>query len=175
MDPTQGVKAQNRAQNALAVAKLEAEFANQAKSEFLSSMSHELRTPMNAFLRYAQLLLQNKKATLNDLQQKHVGQLLKSGHYLLKLINGILDLSNVESGQFSIMLEDVEIPQAVGESLELISSQATRANISLINRVEYLDLPTVKADLTRLKQAIANLLSNAIKYNKPGGTIIVDC
>jgi len=172
---TQDITAQNRVQSALEAAKLEAEFANRAKSEFLSSMSHELRTPMNAVLGYAQLLLQNKKEALSELQQKHVGQVLKSGQHLLQLINDILDLSKVESGQFSIALEDVEIAPIVAECVELVASQAARTNILITDQTAGDTTSTVKADHTRLKQAILNLLSNAIKYNTPGGTVTVSC
>ncbi len=172
---TQDVTEQHMVQEALELAKRDAEFANRAKSEFLSSMSHELRTPLNAVLGYAQLLLQNRKEQLSERQQRQVGQILNSGRHLLQLINDILDLSRVESGQFSVSPEDVDPKETIQESIALIAAQAERNKVTIINDTEPRNLPRIHADRMRLKQALLNFLSNAIKYNVRGGRVIVSC
>jgi len=172
---TQDVTEQHLAQEALELAKRDAEFANRAKSEFLSSMIHELRTPLNAVLGYAQLLLQNRKEQLSERQQRQVGQILNSGRHLLQLINDILDLSRVESGQFSVSPEDVDPKETIQESIALIATQAERNKVTIINDTEQRDLPKIRADRMRLKQALLNFLSNSVKYNVRGGRVIVSC
>jgi len=172
---SQDITERKRVEEALEVARHEAEFANKAKSDFLSSMSHELRTPMNAILGYAQLLLQNKKEPLQGRQTKQVSQILKSGQHLLKLINDILDLAKIESGRVALDFMKVETSEVIEECIGVISSLAERHNIE-IKSSEYAgsDL-VVFADQTRINQALLNLLSNAIKYNIPGGSIKVTC
>ena len=170
---SQDITERKRVEEALEEAHREAEFANKAKSDFLSSMSHELRTPMNAILGYAQLLLQNKKELLQDRQPKQVGQILKSGQHLLKLINDILDLAKIESGRVAMEFMKVETSEVIEECIGVISSLAERHNIEIkLSDFAAPDL-VVTADRTRLNQAMLNLLSNAIKYNKPGGSIKV--
>ena len=164
-----------RAQEALEVAKRDAEFANRAKSEFLSSMSHELRTPMNAILGYAQLLLQNRKDAMSDAQATQVGHILKSGHHLLDLINGILDLARIESGKVDLEIDEFQLRDILDESLDLVRSLAERQAIQLVDKTAGRQLPIIVADPIRCKQALLNLLSNAIKYNKQMGSVTVDC
>lgn len=171
----QDITAQKRNHDALEDAKRLAEYANRAKSEFLSSMSHELRTPMNAILGYAQLLLQNKKELLSERQTKQVNQVLKSGHHLLKLINDILDLSRIESGNIALEYDEIAPETIIEESVSLIQSFADRYEIEIKIDTGNTVLPKIQSDSTRLKQALLNLLSNAIKYNNPGGDITVSC
>jgi PAS domain S-box-containing protein len=154
-------------------AKFEAEKANLAKSEFLSSMSHELRTPLGAILGFAQLI-ESSAPPPTPTQKKSVEQILKAGWYLLDLINEILDLSVIESGKLSLSMESVSLAKVLHECRDMIEPQAnnrgvsvTFANIDIANWVD--------ADHTRLKQIVINLLSNAIKYNKVSGTVDVDC
>lgn len=171
----QDVTELRRAQEALEVAKRDAEFANRAKSEFLSSMSHELRTPMNAILGYAQLLLQNRKDAMSEAQTKQVGQILKSGHHLLDLINGILDLAKIEAGKVEMEIDEILLREILDECLDLVRSLADRQGIGLVDLTAGRDLPNIVADPVRCKQALLNLLSNAIKYNKQNGNVTVDC
>jgi len=150
-------------------AKDEAESANNAKSEFLSNMSHELRTPMNAILGFGQLL--EIEAGLNEDQADYVDEILKAGHHLLELINEVLDLARIESGNINLSLEPLSCAELIGECLTLIKPIAQVRGIT-INDAAIGDY-VIRADRTRLKQVLINLLSNAIKYNRPQGDVLV--
>ena len=170
---SQDVTAARRVRDTLEATKREAENANSAKSEFLSSMSHELRTPMNAILGYAQLLLQNKKEPVSDTQQRQISQILKSGQHLLMLINDILDLSRIETGQVAFEVTAMDAASAVDECVGLIAALAEKSDLKIINHLKSNPPPPILADGIRLKQALLNLLSNAIKFNAPGGRVDV--
>jgi len=150
----------------------EAERANKAKSEFLSNMSHELRTPLNAILGFGQLL-KLQVDTLSDEQQDSVSEIIQAGNHLLYLINEVLDLAKIESGQLKISIEDVDVDDILQQCLSLIENHADERNISLVNSHSYKGY-SVQADSTRLKQILLNLLSNAVKYNSESGCIIID-
>jgi PAS domain S-box-containing protein len=149
-----------------------AEESNRAKSAFLSRMSHELRTPLNAINGFSQLLLRrNKKHTLDERQTNQVLQINTAGQHLLELINEILDLSRVESGQLAVSLEPIVAADAVMDCMTLLSTLAEKSGISLQLSDSIKHLPLIQTDRTRFKQVILNLLSNAIKYNRPQGTV----
>ncbi len=156
----------------LARAKVAAETANLAKSEFLSSMSHELRSPLNAILGFAQLIDSGSPAPTPD-QKESVDQILQAGWYLLALINEILDLSLIESGNVSMSMEAVCVAEVLADCRAMVEPQARSAGIAL-HFAAGSSLHHVKADATRLKQIFVNLLSNAIKYNGVGGSVKVD-
>jgi signal transduction histidine kinase/ActR/RegA family two-component response regulator len=157
----------------LEAARLVAEKANLAKSDFLSSMSHELRTPLSAVLGFAQLIESGSPAP-TPAQKRSVDQILKAGWYLLELINEILDLALIESGKLSLSLEPISLSELVRECEAMIEPQARTRGIS----IAYPDFTApsyVQADRTRLKQILINLLSNSIKYNRAAGRVVVDC
>ena len=154
-------------------AKVVAEKANLAKSDFLSSMSHELRTPLNAILGFAQLLEAGSPPP-TDAQNAKLNQIIKAGWYLLELINQILDLSVIESGKLSLSREPVSLIEVMHECQAVIESQAQKHGIH-INFIPFDNTWFVNSDSTRLKQVLINLLSNAIKYNREHGTVVVKC
>ena len=154
-------------------AKVIAERANQAKSEFLSSMSHELRSPLNAILGFAQLI-DSGAPPPTPAQKDSVDQILHAGWYLLELINEILDLSLIESGKLSMSPEPMALADVLADCQAMIDPQAREGGI----QVEFLSPASplfVQADRTRVKQLFVNLLSNAIKYNRVGGRVEVRC
>jgi len=154
-------------------AKAIAEAANLAKSEFLSSMSHELRTPLNAILGFAQLMASDVPAPSSN-QKASIDQVLQAGWYLLELINEVLDLSLIESGKLTLSPEPVSISEILSDCHAMMAPLAQKRGIAL--EFPTFDRPSfVMADRTRLQQVFVNLLSNAIKYNRPNGSIVVEC
>jgi PAS domain S-box-containing protein len=150
-----------------------AEKANLAKSEFLSSMSHELRSPLNAILGFAQLMESDAPPPTPG-QKESIAQILQAGWHLLKLIDEILDLAKVESRQMPLSKEPVSLAEIMVECQGMTETQAQQRGITL--RFPRFATPRfVLADRTRVKQVLINLLSNAIKYNRPKGTVEVDC
>ncbi|CAM3091820.1 MULTISPECIES: hybrid sensor histidine kinase/response regulator [Janthinobacterium] len=154
-------------------ARLVAEKANRAKSEFLSSMSHELRTPLNAVLGFAQLMASDVPPP-SPPQQRSIEQILKGGWYLLRLINEILDLAMIESGKVTLSQEAMSLLDVLQDCQAMIAPQAEKRGIRMhfprCGQAFY-----VHADRTRVKQVMINLLSNAIKYNQGGGAVTVEC
>jgi PAS domain S-box-containing protein len=158
------------AEAVLKVAKEAAERANAAKSEFMSRMSHELRTPLNSVLGFAQILEMELKSP-DALEM--VSYIHNSGKYLLELINEVLDISRIESGHISVMIEPIVLKDLEHECIELVTPQANDLGITITSRACH-DFH-VLGDQQRLKQVLLNLLSNAIKYNRPNGTVTISC
>lgn len=156
---------------ALAQAKQNADNANKAKSEFLARMSHEIRTPMNAILGYAEVLRENLEED-PETRQKHLGTIHNSGEHLLALINDILDLSKIESGQMELERAPVSIFSLIQEVVSVLKIKAEEKGIYL--RCEYGSaMPaSITADSVRLRQSIINLVGNAIKFTDKGGVTI---
>ena len=152
----------------LTVAKDMAESANKAKSEFLSFMSHELRTPLNAILGLSELLALDPD--INQKNKENINRVHGAGEHLLNLINELLDLAKIESGNTDVILETVSLHSLFEECCVLISTIARQANTRL--ECDLSSCPeTATADYKRLTQVLLNLLSNAVKYNSEGGVV----
>jgi signal transduction histidine kinase/ActR/RegA family two-component response regulator len=157
----------------LKLATATAEKANRAKSEFLSSMSHELRTPLNAIIGFGQLLGTSIVDAKPERRQEFVDHIVGAGKHLLTLINEILNLARIESGHVELSVEPVPLDDVLNECRKMIEPMAGQRGIvtQFIGGSGCVAL----ADRMRLKQVLLNLVSNAIKYNRPGGSVRVDC
>jgi PAS domain S-box-containing protein len=154
-------------------ARAAAEKANLAKSDFLSSMSHELRSPLNAILGFAQLINSDIPPP-TPTQRASIDQILQAGWYLLKLINEILDLAQIESGMLALSREPTSLSEVIQECQAMIEAQGQKRGIKMTFPADGIPY-FVNADRTRLKQVVINLLSNAIKYNEANGSVVVEC
>lgn len=158
-----------RFEHEIIAARKEAENANKAKSEFLATMSHEIRTPMNAILGFSEIL----HNSINDPKNKqYISAILGSGRTLLALINDILDLSKIESGQMSIMEEAVDVQSLVQEIAHLFQPKTTEKGIYL-HYEKYGPIPSALiTDEVRLRQILFNIVGNAVKFTDEGGVLI---
>ncbi|MGB1584225.1 MAG: ATP-binding protein, partial [Solirubrobacterales bacterium] len=141
----------------------------EAKNEFLSHMSHELRTPLTAISGFAELL------TVSGLDRERTewaSTIVKASRHLAKLVNEILDISRIESGELSLSIEPVPVTSMIDDAIELMRPTAARLDVDLAVSGQ-IDGVSVLADNQRLKQVLINLLSNAIKYNRVGGSVTV--
>ncbi len=150
-------------------ARAAAEQANLAKSEFLSRISHELRTPLNAILGFGQLL---ELSDLSAGDRTSVGHLLKGGRHLLSLIDEVLDLARVESGNLNLVYSRVDLPSLTRECVQLVTRLAQPRRITCQVQMAG-DLTVIWSNEQRLRQILINLLSNAIKYNREGGEVVL--
>jgi signal transduction histidine kinase/CheY-like chemotaxis protein len=141
---------------------------SQAKSRFLARMSHELRTPLNAVIGFTQMLIEEGDATPALKRQRRLANILSAGQHLLSLINDVLDLSSVESGDVQFSLQPVRVDQAVQQAWALVQDQAAQRGLQWRAAV---GADWVLADPVRLRQVLLNLLSNAVKYNRAGGEV----
>jgi len=149
-------------------ARIEADKANKAKSDFISKMSHELRTPLNSILGFAQLF---SMGDLTPSQSKGVNHILNSGKHLLKLINEILDISKIEAGRYNIQTDNYILGEIINDACDLIIPLASTVNIKIEYQKSKYDLLHVRVDKQALIQIMINLLNNAVKYNKVNGSV----
>lgn len=146
--------------------------ANTATSDFLSRMSHELRTPLNAILGFAQLL---ERDDLDAGQRESVHQILRGGRHLLDLINEVLDISRVESGNLALSPEPVAVAEVLADTRSFVAALAAERNIEIRSPDAEACDHYVRADRQRLRQILLNLAANAVKYNREGGTLRLTC
>ncbi len=149
-----------------------AEMANVAKSCFLANMSHELRTPLNSIIGFSSVLCENQNGDLNEKELRYANNILNSGTHLLNLINDILDLSKVESGEDSVHKESIVLSELFADIHALLEQMAAEKSISL-DFTLYPDNLKVHADRKKLKQILYNLIGNALKFTKKDGSVKV--
>ena len=160
-------------EGALEIARAESERANAAKTRFLATMSHELRTPLNAIIGFSEMLTNEVAMRLDAERRRDYAQLINdSGHHLLAVVNGILDMSKMETGDFEITPEPFAPAAVIKNCCELLALRARDAGLTLAVSVPD-DLPDVLADKRAVKQVLLNLLSNAIKFTDSGGQVSV--
>ena len=152
--------------------KTRAEEANQTKSKFLANMSHELRTPLNAIIGFSEIMESGMFGSLgSEKYREYCHDILTSGHYLLEVINDILDMSKIEAGRMKLDMEELDLSKTLAESLRVVSGRADDKNLDLDSEI---DGPiSIVADRRATKQIIVNLLSNAVKFTPDGGKVTV--
>ena len=152
--------------------KTRAEEANQTKSKFLANMSHELRTPLNAIIGFSEIMESGMFGTLgSEKYQEYCHDILTSGHYLLEVINDILDMSKIEAGRMKLDMEQLDLSKTLAESLRVVSGRADDKNLELNADID--STISMVADRRAVKQIIVNLLSNAVKFTPDGGKVVV--
>ena len=153
--------------------KRQLDLADQTKSRFLATMSHELRTPLNAIIGFSEVMQRQDFGPLGDGKYlEYSAHIWESGRHLLSLINDILDISKIESGEFQLEIEKVDPVQIVEQTLSLLRNQAHEAGVA-VRAVVADALPGLWADERRLKQILLNILSNAVKFTPAGGSVMV--
>jgi signal transduction histidine kinase/ActR/RegA family two-component response regulator len=152
---------------ALTRAKDDAERANRAKSEFLAKMSHELRTPLNAVLGYSELMLEDAELDGRSEQIADLQKISAAGKHLLAMVNDILDISKIEAGKMVLHVENVDLDQLIDE-VESTARPLVAKNSNSFAVERGSNLGAMRADITKLRQAIFNLLSNAAKFTQNG-------
>ena len=149
-----------------------AESANQAKTTFLANMSHELRTPLNAIIGFSEIMHEESFGPIGNAKYtEYAADIHQSGHYLLKLINDILDMSKIEAGRMVLIREQVDFPAILAEATKIVEVQAGSKNLNL--KVESPEHLVLTGDRRATKQILLNLIANAVKFTGVGGEVRV--
>ena len=149
-----------------------AEEANRTKSEFLANISHELRTPLNAIIGFSEIMQSGMFGELGSAKYKeYCHDINESGAYLLGVINDVLDMSRIEAGRLSLVMEDLLLDPLVEESIRIVGTQAESQRIEMVADVG--KNLRMRGDRRALKQIMLNLLSNAVKFTPAGGRVTV--
>ncbi|ABD87338.1 sensor histidine kinase [Rhodopseudomonas palustris] len=160
-------------EQALELARAAAERADASRSHFLATMSHELRTPLNAIIGFSEMIVQEDVLMISAARRKEYAQLINdSGQHLLSVVNGILDMSKMESGKFEILPEPFAPRPALLNCCNLLALKARENEVDLVTRAPE-NLPQLTGDPRAFKQIVLNLVSNAIKFTERGGTVTV--
>jgi two-component system, cell cycle sensor histidine kinase DivJ len=160
-------------EQALEAARAESERANVAKGQFLATMSHELRTPLNVIIGFSEMLLNEAQLRLDSERRREYANLINdSGTHLLSVVNGILDVSRLDSGEFELRPEPFALAAVLDNCCDLLALKARDAGLELLVNVPS-GFPDVVADKRAVKQILINLLSNAIKFTDRGGRVVV--
>ncbi|SDG22989.1 PAS domain S-box-containing protein [Thalassobaculum litoreum DSM 18839] len=155
----------------LTLEKERAEAANRTKSRFLANMSHELRTPLNAILGFSEILKLQAFGPLGaDRYREYAEDIHSSGGHLLSLINDILDMSKVEAGKYSLVIEEVSVGDVIDRAVRMMRGRATEGDLQL-NVIPVDPALTLRIDPRAIKQVLINLLANAIKFTPAGGHV----
>ena len=158
---------------ALEQARMDAERADASKSRFLATMSHELRTPLNAIIGFSEMISQEDVLKLDAARRKEYAQLINdSGQHLLSVVNGILDMSKMEAGNFELSIEPFAPQPAILNCCSLLALKAREKGVDLVTATPD-DLPQLNGDARAFKQILLNLISNAIKFTERGGAVTV--
>ena len=165
---------QAKALEALKVARDEADAANRAKTQFVANISHELRTPLNAILGFSELMMRETLGPIGIAKYRgYLVDIYGSGRHLLDLINDILDVARIESGNVALHEELLNVDGIANAALRLIRVRADEQRLNVVNVVPK-DLPLLVGDARAVKQMLLNLLSNAVRFTPAGGRILVE-
>jgi PAS domain S-box-containing protein len=167
------VTAQKTAEHELRAARNEAELTSKVKADFLANVSHELRTPLNAIIGFSEVISNQTFGPVGiEKYLEYAHDIHESADHLLAVVNDILDLSRIEAGRATLVLEDVDASELVDSCLRLIHGRAAEARLQLRRQVDA-TLPKLRVDPLKIKQILINLLSNAIKFTGSGGTVMI--
>ncbi len=163
-----------RTREAEHAARIEAELANRVKSEFISNMSHELRTPLNTMVGFSKILCEHDKRPIPDADIVEYAKLIhEAAGHLLSVINDILDISKMQAGRYTLDAREISIEDVLQSTYAANRNAAREAGVSLDLELAG-NLPAVRGDAAKLRQALNNLVSNAIKFTLEGGAVKIE-